>query len=273
VGSELIRIVSDIHYADRVTRVRSLEQLRPLLDGVSSFVLNGDTVDTRPDANPGRTAQNRRQVLDFFGSAGTEVRFMTGNHDPDLSSLHELQLAGGRVLVTHGDILFDNIVPWSRDANMMHQKILAAFAAEPPGAPRDLESRMRIFRAVAASIPQRHQSEPNLLRYAVRFACDTVWPPNKAFTILRAWREAPGRAADLARTHRPKAGFVVMGHTHRPGVWKTPSGVTVVNTGSFCRPFGALVAEVRPGFLAVRRVEIRNGDFHAGPTVAEHSLS
>jgi predicted phosphodiesterase len=273
VGADLIRIVSDVHYADRGSRVRSLGQLRPLLEGATSFVFNGDTLDTRPDRDAKRTARLRSEVLDFFASAGTPVRFLTGNHDPDLAAEHELEFAAGRVLVTHGDVLFDNIVPWSRDAAMIRGKIIAALAALPEDDNCRLEKRLSAFRSVAATIPQLHQSEKDPFRYAIRLAGDTVWPPQRALTILRAWREAPGRAAALAARHRPKARFILIGHTHRPGVWKMPSGIVVINTGSFCRPFGAMAAEISREHIRVRRVEFKRGAFHPGPKVAEFSLS
>lgn len=273
MGSEIIRIVSDVHYADRASRVRSLAQLRPLLDGASSFVLNGDTVDTRPDPDGSRTEANRREVLEFFGSCGTPVTFLTGNHDPDLSRHHALELAGGRVFVTHGDILFDNVVPWSRDARTIHKRIIAALAAGPDDGSCVLESRLKAFRTVAGSVPQRHQSEPNPLRYALRFAGDTVWPPDRALRILQAWRQAPRRAAALALKHRPKAGFVVIGHIHKPGTWTAPSGIVVINTGSFCRPFGAVLAEIGSGRIRVRTVAFKRGEFHPGETVADYPLS
>jgi len=273
VGAQLIRIVSDVHFADRSSRVRELGQLRPLLDGATSFVFNGDTLDTRPGKHALRTAQARREVLDFFGAAGTPVRFLTGNHDPDLSAEHAVEFAGGRVLVTHGDVLFDNIVPWSRDAAVIRQKIIAALAAVPDDGSCRLESRLSAYRSVAASIPQLHQSETDPFRYAIRLAGDTVWPPQRALRILRAWREAPDRAAALAGRHRPKARFIAIGHTHRPGVWKTASGIVVVNTGSFCRPFGTLTAEISHERLSVRRVECRRGEFHPGAEVASFPLS
>jgi UDP-2,3-diacylglucosamine pyrophosphatase LpxH len=253
--------------------VRSLGQLRPLLEGTGSFVFNGDTLDTRPGKNPPRTAQMRREVLEYFGAVGTPVTFLTGNHDPDLSGQHALEFAGGLVMVTHGDLLFDNIVPWSRDAAVIRTKIVAALAALPGDESGTFEGRMRVFRSVSASIPQLHQSETNPIRYALRLAGDTVWPPKRAFSILKAWRETPGRAAAFARRHRPKAGFVIIGHTHRPGVWKTASGVVVVNTGSFCRPFGAMAADISGDTMRIRRLVTRGGDFHPGPSVAEFSLS
>ena len=272
MAANIIRIVSDVHYADRSSRVRSLEQLCPLLEGAASFVFNGDTLDTRPDRNPQRTAQRRREVLGFFSSAGPPVTFLTGNHDPDISRLHALEFEAGRILVTHGDVLFDAIVPWAKDAPAIRQKILAALAAIPEDGSRLLEGRLAAFRSVAATIPQRHQSEPDPLRYALRLAGDTVWPPQRALSILRAWREAPGRAAALARRHRPKARLIVIGHTHIPGVWRTASGIAVVNTGSFCRPFGAMVAEIAAGAIRVRRIESRQGAFHPGATVTEFEL-
>jgi predicted phosphodiesterase len=273
VGEPLIRIVSDVHYAERSSRVRSLGQLRPLLDGAASFVFNGDTLDTRPDRVPQRTADRRREVLEFFAGAGTPVTFLTGNHDPDLSRQHALELEGGRVLVTHGDVLFDNIVPWGRDAASIGEKVVAALAALPGDSGKGLDGRLAAFRSVAATIPQRHQSEPDPFLYALRLAGDTVWPPFRALKILRAWREAPGRAAALAQSHRPRARFIVIGHTHVPGVWRTASGIVVVNTGSFCRPFTAMAAEVSPGWIRIRRIEERRGEFRPGAKVAEFSTS
>jgi UDP-2,3-diacylglucosamine pyrophosphatase LpxH len=273
VGAPVTRIVSDVHFGDRVSRVRSLAQMRPLLDGADALVLNGDTLDTRTSRHPDETEAQRREVLEFFASSGMPVTFLTGNHDPDISSVHELGLAQGRVLVTHGDILFDNIVPWSQDAGMIGGKIAAALACAPANGALGLEGRLEVFRSVSASIPQRHQSETNPLRYVLRLASDTVWPPGRIFKMLRAWREAPGRAAALAGKDRPKAKFVMIGHTHKPGVWKTPSGVVVINTGSFCRPFGGMAAEVDSGAVRIREITFRRGEFHIGGKVAEFPLS
>jgi predicted phosphodiesterase len=269
VGPGLIRIVSDVHFAERSSRVGALSQLLPLLEGADMFVFNGDTLDTRPGGDVGRTARLRSEVLGFFGSCGTPVTFLTGNHDPDLTPLHSLDLEEGRVLVTHGDVLFESIVPWSGEAKLIRHRVLSALGALPADGSAGLEGRLGAFRSVEATISQRHQAEKNPLRYAIRFAGDTVWPPHRAFEMLKAWREAPGRAAALAAKHRPRARCIVIGHTHKPGVWRSPSGVAVVNTGSFSRPFGAMVAEVGPGIVRVRRVESKRGAFYPGPIVEE----
>ncbi len=273
MGTPPIRIISDLHYADKASRIGSLAQLDPLMEGASALILNGDTLDTRSSKHPHRVAEARREVRDYFASAPVPVTFLTGNHDPDISPEHAVELAEGRVLVTHGDVLFESIVPWSRDAKVIRAKIVAALAALPGDGSSLFEGRLGAFRSVAATIPQLHQSERNPFRYVARLAGETVWPPQRVFTILRAWREAPGRAAALARRHRPKARFIVIGHTHRPGVWQTASGVVVVNTGSFCRPFGAMATEVTADRVRIRNITQRRGAFHPGSKVAEFPLS
>jgi len=243
VSATVTRIFSDLHYGDPASRVRRLAQLWPLLDGVGELILNGDTLDTRPGRRPAFTAECRAEVLAFFPNHVPRVAFLTGNHDPNLSAQHTRDLAAGQVFVTHGDILFANIVPWGRDARIIGRQISAALAALAPAERDALDTRLGIWRRVAAGIPQRHQSEPRGLKYALGFIADTVWPPLRILRVLQAWRDEPVRAAQLARRHRPTAKFVVLGHTHRPGR------------------------------LVVRNIEERAGDFHPAATIAEFPLA
>lgn len=272
VAVQLIRIFSDVHFGDRASKVRRLAQLRPLFDGVDEVVLNGDTLDTRPGPRPEHTAACRAEVLAFAAAHAPATTFLTGNHDPDLSAQHLADLAHGAVTVTHGDIVFDNMVPWGRDAAHIAHEIASALAALPAAERSKLEQRFAVWRRVALSIPQRHQSEPNPLKYALHFALDTVWPPLRILRVLRAWRTYSPRSAEFARAHRPAARFVLVGHTHRPGVWQDPRGTVVINTGSFCPPLGGLAVDLTEGRLAVRRIEFRAGEFRPGETVAEFSI-
>jgi predicted phosphodiesterase len=271
--SGLIRIFSDLHYGDRSSRLRRLDQLRPLLDGVHRLVLNGDTLDTRPGPHPQITARARAEVGAFFTACAPAVTLLTGNHDPDISDLDTLDLAHGQVFVTHGDIIFDNIVPWGRDAVVLEAHIARGLAALPVEQRSQLAPRLSVYRAACAALPQRHQSEPNPLKYAAKFAADTLWPPLRSFDIIRAWRETPARALAIAATHRPAARFMLIGHTHRPFVWPAPAGITIINTGALCRPFGAQAVDIAPGRLTVRQIESRSGSFHPGRVVAEFALA
>jgi predicted phosphodiesterase len=267
------RIFSDIHYGDRSSRVFALSQLRPLLDGPAALVLNGDTLDTRVGPSPARTDAMREEVRKFFPAHISSTTFLTGNHDADFTDNHLLDLGGGEVFVTHGDILYPDIVPWSQDAPTMRRRLADEFAKLPASAREHLATRFEVFRRVAFSIPQRHQSQRNPIKYAVAFAQDTVWPPSRFFEILRAWRDLPVLAEQLVKQHRPAAKFILLGHTHRPGIWRRPDGLFVINTGSFSRPLGGYVVDLLPQRLIVRRVVSRGSEFRTGAVVAEFPLA
>jgi len=267
------RIFSDLHYGEQASRVRSLSMLRPLLDGVDHLVLNGDTLDTRPSASPALTAELHAEVLSFFPAAVPRVTFLTGNHDPDLSPLHHLDLGEGAVFATHGDLAFENIVPWGRDAALAGRLVAAELARLARGENAPLEERLQAYRLAAAAIPQRHQSEPHRWRYAARLLGDTLWPPLRTLSVLRAWRELPVRAESLVWRYRPNTQFIVVGHTHRPGVWSRPNGLVVVNTGSFCRPLGGCVVDLGPNAVVLRPVHFQRGEFRVGDASQQFALA
>jgi predicted phosphodiesterase len=273
VSGPFTRILSDIHYGDHASRVHRLAQLRPLLDGPSHVVLNGDTLDTRRGPRPAFTTELRAEIVSWIASSQIPIDLLTGNHDPDISALHHLTLADGQIFVTHGDVIFDNIVPWGRDAAHISSLIATELARLDSTARTDLAARLAIWRSVAAQIPQRHQSEANRLKYLLHFAADTVWPPLRIFRVLAAWRNAPRLSAELARQHYPQASFILTGHTHRPGIWHQPNGVTVVNTGAFCPPSGGYTVDLHSTNILIRRIEYRHDEFHAGAPLAEFSLA
>lgn len=273
MSGPLIRIISDIHFGDHASRVDRLAQLRPLLDGVSHLVLNGDTLDTRAGPFPAHTAECRAAVEDFFPRHVPTTSFLTGNHDADFSPLHHLDLAGGKVFVTHGDIFFNDIVPWSHDAPLISRRIAEEMRSIPAEFHDHLDHRLAVFRKVAMSIPQRHQSERSRLKFALHYIADTIWPPSRIVRVMRAWRVAPRHAAELTRHHRPNADFVLCGHTHRPGIWSAAGDVTVINTGSFCPPLGGYFVDLQEGQLTVRRLDFRAGEFRGGDSVATFPLA
>ncbi len=273
MAAEFTRIISDVHYGDRASQVRSLALLRPLLEGPTALILNGDTLETRPGPTPELAAAMHAEVLDFFPRHAPQVTFLTGNHDADFSPHHSLDLAGGAVFVTHGDIIYDDIVPWSIDAQLIRRRMVEEFSTLPVEHHHELGARLALFRRVAITIPQRHHSERDPLKYAVQFANDTVWPPSRAFRILKAWRQMPGLAAALLRRHRPRAKFILIGHTHRPGIWAQPEGVVVINTGSFTAPLGACAVDLSRDRLVVRRIERRRGEFYPGRALREFTLA
>jgi predicted phosphodiesterase len=268
-----VRIISDLHYGDRASRVRRLGQIAPLLDGPERIVVNGDTLDTRLGKHPQRTTELLGNVREFFAHESPPAVLVTGNHDNDISPTHALELGGGRVFVTHGDVLFEDIVPWGRDAPLIRRLVAEENARLAPAERAVLETQLAVIRRVAARLPQRHQVEPRFWKYLGSFLADTLWPPDRALRIIRTWREAPERASALLQAHRPGAGFIVLGHFHRPGVWRTAGGRVVINTGSFCPPLGGAVVDVSAGQVTVRQVREIRGEFRPGAVLAEFALA
>jgi len=269
----VIRIFSDLHYGDRASAWTTLDRLRPLFEGADHIVLNGDTVDTRPSHHPEVAANAIREVREFFAENTPLVTWLTGNHDPDISQEHTLELAEREIFVTHGDILFENLVPWGRDAKILGARIMAELAALPPSQRHNLPERFRAIRRVAATIPQRHQAEKHLLKYAWGFVADTVWPPTRVLNVLKAWRETPDRAAGFLKQHGIPARLFIMGHTHRLGVAQTSDGTKVINTGSLCPPGDAGVVDISGNRVCLRWVSKRGGEFRLGETIAEFALA
>jgi predicted phosphodiesterase len=255
-----LRILSDIHFAESTSRVTRLEMIRPLLGDADQILLNGDSVDTRfVDTQP-TAAEGRERFLAFIAAYGDRLTMITGNHDPDISTHHHAEPAGGRILVTHGDVLFPSVAPWGWEA----PHVLAARAehlARFPGTARDsLEALLEVSKH--SSYATRHLS-PAAMRDTggslVRFL-RILSRVRRADKILGSWFRTPRLAADLAAVHRPAAELVVIGHTHYPGVWKRGDR-WVINTGAFTPPFRALAVDFIQTRVEIRAIERRNGEF------------
>jgi predicted phosphodiesterase len=263
----MIRILSDLHVYDDRTRVRDLDQLEPLLVGVRTLIINGDSCEMRRGIGPAEIERMRK----FFSDRVPNVTFVTGNHDPDISEVHEIMLAGDRVWVTHGDVCFDDLTPWSRKQPELASAVRRLLSAEPAADYRDPATRLRIARAAARQVGNDiDPTVPGLAARLVRFS-HTFFPPRQPLAMIRAWRTLPGRASALA-AQRSTTQVVVMGHSHFPGVWVRPPGPAVVNTGSFFHPLGGHLVDLSNNLVQVRRIQMVRHRFQPGRRVAEIRL-
>ena len=264
----MLRILSDLHVFDSQTQIRDLRQLDSLLVGVKTLVLNGDSCEMRrgvamPDV-PG--------LKKFFRERVPEVIFVTGNHDPDISDIHELLLSDDRVWVTHGDVCFDDLTPWSRQRPELRRIMRELLARESPEEGRTLAAKFRLAREATRMVGSNLDPAATGWKAQLARAWDSFFPPQQVFAMFQAWRELPLAAARLARAHRPAVQVVVTGHVHFPGVWGRSPGPTVINTGSFFSPLGGHLVDVVNDRVEVRRIRRKRGQFEAGDLVARISL-
>ncbi len=266
-----IRIFSDLHFGDPNSTIRNLHGLKPLFGDADEIILNGDTLDA---VSP-QTSTQLPAVRAFFASPNVpRVTFISGNHDPEISDHAELSLADERVWITHGDVLFENIAPWSHYATELERRLVELARDISPDELIRIETRLRLNRLATGNLFEPPEFfKTHTLANAGRIV-RTLFPPRRLLTMLKAWRDAPHLAANLARTQRPRARLVVLGHTHHPGVWRPdgPSGVVVVNTGSFSRPFGGAFVELVGDKVRVVRIKRSGGAFAPGRILDEFTL-
>ena len=264
----MLRILSDLHVYDARTQIRDLRQLEPLLAGVQTLVINGDSCEMRR----GVAMPDVARLQGFFRERVPEVVFVTGNHDPDISDTHELMLAAGRVWVTHGDVCFDDLTPWSRKRPALRRVVQELLASDPASDYHGLGTRFRIAREAARIVgPEIDPTDTRFRAQLVRF-WDTFFPPRQVLAMLQAWRELPALAATLAVAQRSSAQVIVMGHVHFPGVWVRPPGPTVINTGSFFSPLGGHLVDLSGDQVQVRRIRRLRGRFEPGRQIATITL-
>jgi predicted phosphodiesterase len=271
VPEEPILILSDLHMGHRASRIKDPEQLAPLLSGIRSVVFNGDTAEMRHEEDRPIGRKLAADLAKMCHHLGTKPFFINGNHDPTISHINHFDLASDAILVTHGDVLFFGVTPWSREAahyRRKHQEILAGLDRENLS---DLEERLRATKQTALELQMVEAPLTKSRLPGLRLALNLLWPPWRPFKILKAWQETPKRAVDLANIFRPKARFVIIGHTHFPGAWRK-SGRVVINTGGFIPYFPAHGALIERDRLEVRQIDRRQGKFCFGKEIGSFAL-
>jgi predicted phosphodiesterase len=258
-----VLILSDLHLGHRASRIDDVSRLEPLIRPFRTAIFNGDTAELWHASDRPLGRKLTADLARFCHHVGCKAIFINGNHDPDISEVNHLDLHGGALLVTHGDILFLGVAPWSKEANRYlsaHRRILKDLGEDALGS---FEHQLLATKRASLELqmwesPVNRASLPGL-----RLLAFQVWPPTRPFKIVHAWWQTPSLAADLMKLFRPQAQVMLIGHTHYPGVWRR-SGRIIVNTGSFLNYMSAQAAIIEGELLQVRWVNQRNGKFTLG---------
>lgn len=262
-----VRILSDLHLGHRVSRVASVEKLRPLIAGAGTVIFNGDTWQELARPFRERSAAMLEELKALCAEEGAESVFLSGNHDPGWPGPGWVELAGGRLLVTHGDAFFAEGSPWSREAFARHAQVAELWARHGSAA-GDPGKRIELAREIALVL--RAASYPKGQKYWQRVV-EAVRPPRRAYEILRVWTKQADVAADFATRYFPKAEIVVKGHFHRAGIWQR-QGKLIVNLGAFMNPCPAWWGEYDGGYFRCGVVD-ETTDYRMGAVLGVWRLS
>jgi predicted phosphodiesterase len=261
--TEPVLILSDLHLGHRASLIKNPEQLAAMMKGPGSVVFNGDTAEMRTDEDRVVGRKLAADLARVCHQVGRRAFFVNGNHDPTVSNTNHLDLSSGSVLATHGDILYLGVAPWSRDAHhylRKHRQILDRLG---PDGYADFEKRLLATKRTSIELQMIERPLTRGCAPELRLLLRNAWPPWRPLKIAKAWLELPRLADDLAHAFRPRARFIVVGHTHYPGVWKVGQRV-IINTGGFVPYFGALTVLIESGRLEVREVKVSKKKFVLG---------
>ncbi|MBK1828360.1 metallophosphoesterase [Haloferula rosea] len=247
---EPVLILSDLHLGHSASRIDRVECLRPLIAGAATVVFNGDTWQELASAFRQESERLLGDLRALCEELGAEPVFLSGNHDPGWPGKGWLELAGGRIVVTHGDAVMWAGSPWSREAFQRQEQLLALWA-EHRLREDDAGERLRWARKVAVTLKAaRHPKGRSLMRRV----WDAVNPPRRALEILHAWWKHAELSDAFAARYFPRAEVVVTGHFHGRGVWDFGRRL-VLNTGAHVAPHEAMWVEWSEGWLRCGEVE------------------
>lgn len=262
--AEPIRILSDIHFGHPASAVEKVESLRPLFRGMGTVVFNGDTVELRFLRGRTRGKRGAEAIRQLCAEEGAQPIFLNGNHDPILAHESHLDLVGGAVLVTHGDMLFHDISPWGLEADLVGQAHTQALAELHEDAFYDFEQRLSASKRASLVVELHRPGIPRGPFAPLLTVARECWPPWRPLQIIKCWIETPAKAEALARVFRPRARLVIIGHTHWSGVWRRGPRL-IVNTGSYLSAIGGcLLVDIAANTVTLRKIIRRRGLFEPG---------
>ncbi len=246
---EPIRILSDLHLGHRVSRISSVESLRPLISGAGTVIFNGDTWQELALVFHEKSGQMLEELKTLCREEGAEAVFLAGNHDPGWPGTGWVELADGKILITHGDALFFDSSPWSREAIAGQERIRELWKQHHAAAD-DAGERLKLAREIARFLLPRGFPKGKKLRQRV---WEAVRPPQRALNMLQSWLNQADAAAAFAEHYFPKAEVVLIGHFHLSGIWKKRDRL-IINTGAYLPPGKALWVEWNDGWLSCGKV-------------------
>jgi len=222
-----LRCVSDWHLGHPGSQIQSISQVSHLLDGVGTFLVVGDG---REELVQGWRPQADRlweELQENCRQRGVKFLALTGNHDPSCSSEGWLEIPSEQMLITHGDMIYPETSPWSRELFNNReevQRILEKWDA------KDLLTRWQQAREIGVCLRPDSSMNPDFLDY-LKLA---FWPPRRLLEALKVWGHFPRAGALFLSDFASQCDSLICGHFHRGGCFHRAEK-TIWNLGSLMK--------------------------------------
>lgn len=257
--NEPVRVLSDLHLGHKICRIEQVEALRPLISGAGTVIFNGDTWQELAAPFFDHSTAMLSELKALCREEGAEAVFLSGNHDPGWPGPGWVELAGGRIVVTHGDALLEAGSPWKREILVNRARVTAIWDRHLL-ARSDVEERLAVAREIARELCSVEYPSG---RSFLRRAWDAMLPPRRALMMIEAWAVQATAGGKFCDDYFPRAEVLVIGHFHRVGSWLR-NGRRVINLGSFTPPGPAHWVEWHDGWLSRGVVEESANQCHKG---------
>ncbi|MEY3897954.1 MAG: hypothetical protein RLZZ214_3475 [Verrucomicrobiota bacterium] len=243
--NEPVRVLSDLHLGHKLCRIEQVSSLRPLIAGAGTVIFNGDTWQELAAPFLSRATTMLEELRALCREEGAEAVFLAGNHDPGWTGPGWIELAEGRIVITHGDALLAAGSPWKREILVNGGRVQQLWDKYPDAA-NVAEDRLSVARDIARELCS---VEYPTGRSFLQRAWDAVIPPRRAVKMIEAWTTQGNAGAKFCADYFPKAEVLLIGHFHWEGCWLR-GGRRVINTGSFTSPGRAHWVEWNAGWLS-----------------------
>ncbi|MBK1834336.1 metallophosphoesterase [Roseibacillus ishigakijimensis] len=227
-----VRLVSDWHLGHPGSAVTSRATMEPYLEGAGTLVMVGDGREELVQGWQRNADTLWLELIRLCRERGVTFIALTGNHDPGVSEEGWLKLDNGRILVTHGDMIYPTASPWSKELFKKEEEVERFLARHPA---RTLQERWQNARTIGRLLRPDARMAPSFFGY-LKLA---FWPPRRLLEVVKVWASFPRASAEFLSAHAPEAQELVCGHFHRAGRFRVGERV-IWNTGSrmkYCRPW------------------------------------
>jgi len=234
------------------------DALQPLWQGVDELIINGDIAEVQIPWLRSAAVREVDRLDELTRRDGVQLTLISGNHDAYLTDRRCIEMADGRILVMHGDALHPSVAPWTRSAKTMARLTARALANTAPADREKLHTRLTIAQHVGHS---EFLEEYVLSSRGESSVIKALCRPWEVPPVMWYWKQEPGLAEQFMKRYAPHARYLIVGHSHHPGVWQRGER-TIINTGAFSFPGRPWCVLIKDDELCVHRIRKKKGSYY-----------